>query len=32
MYGKKPTVPEIFRWLRYSDRSPAEAKAEPTGV
>jgi ABC-2 type transport system permease protein len=32
MYGKKPTVPEIFRWLRYSDRTPAEAKTEPTGA
>ena len=24
MYGKKPTVPEILRWLRHSERSPAE--------
>jgi ABC-2 type transport system permease protein len=32
MYGKKPTVPEIFRWLRYSDRTPAEAKSEPTSA
>jgi len=29
MYGKKPTVPEIFRWLRYSDKAPAVAAPEP---
>ena len=22
MYGKKPTVPEILRWVRHSDRAP----------
>ncbi|MGH9441923.1 MAG: ABC transporter permease [Thermoanaerobaculia bacterium] len=25
MYGKKPTVPEILRWMRHSDSAPAEA-------
>jgi ABC-2 type transport system permease protein len=29
MYGKKPTVPEILRWVRYGEsRRPAPAKAE----
>jgi len=25
MYGKKPTVPEIVRWMRHGDRKPAVA-------
>lgn len=28
MYGKKPTVPEILRWLRHSDRAPAAMPRE----
>jgi ABC-2 type transport system permease protein len=29
MYGKKPTVPEILRWIRYGEsKTPAPAKAE----
>lgn len=29
MYGKKPTIREIFRWMRHSDRAP-EAASEPS--
>jgi len=32
MYGKKPTVPEILKWLRHSDRAPAEPPARPAGI
>jgi len=32
MYGKKPTVPEILKWLRHSDRAPAEPPARPVGI
>jgi ABC-2 type transport system permease protein len=28
MYGKKPTLPEIFKWMRHSDKAPA-VTAEP---
>jgi ABC-2 type transport system permease protein len=31
MYGKKPTVPEIFRWMRHSDPA-AEKPLEGVGV
>jgi ABC-2 type transport system permease protein len=31
MYGKKPTIPEILRWVRYSPgKGPQPAVAEPT--
>ena len=32
MYGKKPTVPEILKWLRHSDRVPSDSPARPAGL
>jgi ABC-2 type transport system permease protein len=29
MYGKKPTVPEIFRWMKHSDRAPEAVLEAP---
>jgi ABC-2 type transport system permease protein len=31
MYGKKPTVPEILKWLRHSDQAPAEPPVRTAG-
>ena len=35
MYGKKPTIPEIFRWVRYSPGkapAPATPSARPVKI
>jgi ABC-2 type transport system permease protein len=30
MYGKKPTIPEIIRWARYSPGKAAQPATRPT--
>jgi ABC-2 type transport system permease protein len=29
MYGKKPTIPEIFRWVRYRPGEVPQPEARP---